>query len=306
MKKRSDTYSLAYECCNTVFLEEGRFPTIDAIRDRIHVNSPAVIKRAMNDWTLHFVERHRKKLEHPNMPAVIVDAAESLWKLALGEANKEYEERNQEVTVKEIEWKSRIDCLEKEIKAKTDEWKNENEKLSQEMSSKISLNKEISEKLNETAFNLRETESILGVTRENLSRSEGALEEARKAHELQAKEWAEKSERDHLWHLKRIEEEKEAARNEQARIVTSLNRSLETAKLNQESLRARLTQIMNQVGDQLERQGKLEDQIDQLRGDLVDMEKALNVEKEKTIKLQALVKKQRRPSVKPSSEKVAL
>lgn len=306
MEKRSDTYSLAYECCNTVFLEEGRFPTIDAIRDRIHVNSPAVIKRAMNDWTLHFVERHRKKLEHPNMPAVIVDASESLWRLALGEAKKEYEERNREITVKELEWKSRIDFLEQEIKAITDEWKNENEKLSQEISSQITLNNEISEKLNKTAFSLKEAESELGVTRENLSRSEGALEESRKAQEAQAKEWIEKSERDHLWHLKRIEEEKDAARNEQARIVANLNRSLETAKLDQESLRARLTQVMNQVGDQLERQGKLEDQIDQLRGNLVDTEKALSIEKDKTSKLQALVKKQRRPSEKPSSEKVAL
>jgi len=306
MEKRSDTYSLAYECCNTVFLEEGRFPTIDAIRDRIHVNSPAVIKRAMNDWTLHFVERHRKKLEHPNMPAVIVDAAESLWKLALGEANKDYEERNQEVTVKEIEWKSRIDCLEKEIKAKTDEWKNENEKLSQEMSSKISLNKEISEKLNETAFSLREAESVLGVTRENLSRSEGALEEARKAHELQAKEWSEKSEKDHLWHLKRIEEEKESAKNEQARIISNLNRSLETARLDQESLRARLTQIMNQVGDQLERQGKLEAEVDKLRAELSSTEKALLQEKERSVKLQALVKKQRRPTEKQTGERISL
>jgi len=306
MEKRSDTYSLAYECCNAVFLEEGRFPTIDAIRDRIHINSPAVIKRAMNDWTLHFVERHRQKLENPNMPAVVVDASESLWKLAMSEAKKAFEARDRELSIRESEWKSQIQFLEEQLSEKQRQMEAENKKLNQALAEKISLSQDLAENLKITTQQLKDTESSLSVNRENLSRVEGALEEARKVHEAQTKEWLEKSEKDHLWHLKRIEEEKEAAKNEQARVISNLNRSLETAKLDQESLRARLTQIMNQVGDQLERQGKLEGQVDKLRDDLSNAEKALLIEKEKSAKLQAIVKKQRRPSDRQVSERISL
>lgn len=306
MEKRSDTYSLAYECCNAVFLEEGRFPTIDAIRDRIHVNSPAVIKRAMNDWTLHFVERHRQKLENPNMPAVIVDASESLWKLAMSEAKKAFEARDRALSLRESEWKSQINFLEEQLKEKKQQWESEKGKLHQELAEQVALAKELAESLEITTQKFKETEFALTINRENLSRAEGALEEARKLHDVQTKEWSEKFEKDHLWHLKRIEEEKEAARNEHVRMVTNLNRSLETAKLDQESLRARLTQIMSQVGDQLERQGKLEAEVDKLRAELSSTEKALLQEKERSVKLQALVKKQRRPSEKRSIEKATL
>lgn len=306
MEKRSDTYSLAYECCNSVFLEDGRFPTIDAIRDRIHINSPAVIKRAMNDWTLHFVERHRQKLENPNMPAVIVDASESLWKLAMSEAKKAFDVREKELSLRESEWKSQIKCLKDKLTENQQKWESENGRLNQALAEQVSLGQDLAENLKITTQQLKETESSLSVNRENLSRVEGALEEARKAHEAQTKEWSEKSEKDHLWHLKRIEEEKEAAKNEQARIISNLNRTLETAKLDQESLRARLTQIMNQVGDQLERQGKLEAEVDKLRAELSSTEKALLQEKERSVKLQALVKKQRRPAEKQTGERISL
>ncbi len=306
MEKRSDTYSLAYECCNSVFLEEGRFPTIDAIRDRIHVNSPAVIKRAMNDWTLHFVERHRKKLENPNMPAVIVDASESLWNLALIEAKNGYEAKENELSLRESEWKSHLKCLEEKLIENQQHWESEKGKLNEALAEQIALVNGLVENLEITTQNFKETEFALAINRENLSRAEGALEEARKLHEVQAKEWSEKSEKDHLWHLKRIEEEKESAKNEQARIISNLNRSLETSKLDQESLRARLTQIMNQVGDQLERQGKLEAEVDRLRAELSSTEKALVQEKERSVKLQALVKKQRRPAEKQTGERISL
>lgn len=306
MEKRSDTYSLAYECCNTVFFEDGRFPTIDAIRSRLHINSPAVIKRAMNDWTLHFVERHRQKLENPNMPAAMVDAAESLWKLAMSEAKKAFDEREKELLLRETQWASQIKDLESKLIENQRTRESENSRLSQALAEQTSARQTLTDNLAITALQLKETESALAVNRENLSRAEGALEEARKAQETLAKEWSEKAEKDHLWHLKRIGEEKEAVKNESARTLASLNRALETAKLDQESLRARLTQTMHQVGDQLERQSKLEDQAEKLRIALVSAEKALQQEKEKSAKLLAMIKKQRRPLSRPHRERAVL
>lgn len=296
MTKSTNTYELAYECCDTVFFEDGRFPTIDSIRERIQVNSPAVIKRAMNDWTLHFVEKHREKLQNPNMPSLLVDASESIWKLALKEANQTFSERSCELDLRETEWKSEIAELRKSLKESESAWNAEKLKLEAELESRSVLLTETMAKLEQKSVSLYETESTLSETKQALSRMDGALAEARSAHDMQAKEWAAKFDQDHDWHLQRIEEEKDSLRTQHAKAMSEQNRSLEMARMDQESLRARLTQIMNKVGDSLERQSKLEIETEQLRQVLADKDKALQIEREKSEKLKALVKRQRRPA----------
>jgi hypothetical protein len=303
MKKNTDTYSLAYECCDQVFLEEGRFPTIDAIRARIQINSPAVIKRAMNDWTLHFVEKHRRKLEHPNMPAALVDAAESLWQLALQQAGQAYGERQAALDRKEADWQDRLQALEKQRADQEQAWRQESERMAQELAAQADVVLELSGQLGTTAARLDDTEQWLAEARQDLSRVEGALAEARAANEAQAREWAAKFEKDHAWHLRRIEEEKELLKEQQARTLADQKRALEQARIDQEALRIRLTQIMHQVGDSLERQSKLEAENATLREKLARTEQALASEREKAKKLSALVKKQRRPEARPAMEK---
>jgi len=301
--KNTNTYSLAYECCDRVFLEEGRFPTIDAIRARIQINSPAVIKRAMNDWTLHFVDKHRRKLEHPNMPAVLVDAAESLWHLALQQTGQAYDERQAALDRREADWQDRLQVLEKQRADQEQAWRQESERMAQELSSQADVVLELSGQLGTTAARLDDTEQWLAEARQDLSRVEGALAEARAANEAQAREWAAKFEKDHAWHLRRIEEEKELLREQQARTLADQKRALEQARIDQEALRIRLTQIMHQVGDSLERQSKLEAENATLREKLARTEQALASEREKAKKLSALVKKQRRPEPRPAVEK---
>ncbi len=306
MTKSTNTYELAYECCDTVFFEDGRFPTIDSIRERIQVNSPAVIKRAMNDWTLHFVERHREKLQNPNMPSLLVDASESIWKLALKEANQTFSERSSELDLREAEWKSEIAELKKSLKECESAWNAEKLKLEAELESRSVLLTETIDKLEQKSASLDETERALSETKQALSRMDGALAEARSAHDMQAKEWAAKFDQDHDWHLKRIEEEKDSLRTQHAKAMSEQNRSLEMARMDQESLRARLTQIMNKVGDSLERQSKLEIETEQLRQVLADKDKALQIEREKSEKLKALVKRQRRPAQLRATTEAAL
>ena len=306
MTKSTNTYELAYECCDTVFFEDGRFPTIDSIRERIQVNSPAVIKRAMNDWTLHFVERHREKLQNPNMPSLLVDASESIWKLALKEANQTFSERSSELDLREAEWKSEIAELKKSLKECESAWNAEKLKLEAELESRSVLLTETIDKLEQKSASLDETERALSETKQALSRMDGALAEARSAHDMQAKEWASKFDQDHDWHLKRIEEEKDSLRTQHAKAMSEQNRSLEMARMDQESLRARLTQIMNKVGDSLERQSKLEIETEQLRQVLADKDKALQIEREKSEKLKALVKRQRRPAQLRATTEAAL
>lgn len=105
MPKVTDTYALAYACCETVLRELKRFPTIDLIRERIGVNSPNTIKRAMNDWTDAFVrdyiEQDSSRFTCPEVPAVLTDAVYRLWQDAASEAQKIYSE-------KEAVWQERL------------------------------------------------------------------------------------------------------------------------------------------------------------------------------------------------------
>jgi len=95
MPKLTDTYARAYDCCDDVFTELGRFPTIDLIRERIGVNSPVTIKKAMNEWTRHFAEQHFDKLNRPDVPVALAHAMEQAWKLAVVEAEKAYLQKEQ-------------------------------------------------------------------------------------------------------------------------------------------------------------------------------------------------------------------
>lgn len=92
MPKITDTYQLAYACCETILKELNRFPTIDLIRERIGVNSPNTIKKAMNDWTEAFakqyIEQQKSKINCPEVPNLLTDAVYQLWKHTVKEAGQ--------------------------------------------------------------------------------------------------------------------------------------------------------------------------------------------------------------------------
>ena len=94
MPKITDTYALAYACCETILKELSRFPTIDLVRERIGVNSPNTIKKAMNDWTAAFakqyIEQQRSQLDCPGVPTVLTDALYRLWQQTAAEARQTY------------------------------------------------------------------------------------------------------------------------------------------------------------------------------------------------------------------------
>ncbi len=94
MPKMTDTYVLAYACCETILKELSRFPTIDLIRERIGVNSPNTIKKAMNDWTEAFakqyIEQQHSALDCPGVPSVLTGALTQLWQTTVAEAQLNY------------------------------------------------------------------------------------------------------------------------------------------------------------------------------------------------------------------------
>ncbi|MDP2427685.1 MAG: DNA-binding protein, partial [Methylobacter sp.] len=94
MPKMTNTYVLAYACCETILKELSRFPTIDLIRERIGVNSPNTIKKAMNDWTEAFakqyIEQQHSALDCPGVPSVLTGALTQLWQTTVAEAQLNY------------------------------------------------------------------------------------------------------------------------------------------------------------------------------------------------------------------------
>ena len=92
MPKITDTYTLAYDCCETILRELNRFPTIDLIRERIGVNSPTTIKKAMNNWTAEFakryIEQQQPEINCPEVPNILTAAVIQLWKHTVKEAEQ--------------------------------------------------------------------------------------------------------------------------------------------------------------------------------------------------------------------------
>ena len=97
MPKITDTYALAYACCETILKELQRFPTIELIRERIGVNSPNTIKKAMNDWTAafakHYIEQQQSPFDCPGVPTVLTDTVYQLWQATVTEAQHTYTEQ---------------------------------------------------------------------------------------------------------------------------------------------------------------------------------------------------------------------
>jgi chromosome segregation ATPase len=295
MPPRTDTYERAYACCDQVLFEDGKFPTIDAIRERIQVNSPAVITRAIKDWTLHFVDRHREKLERPAIPPLLLDSAESLWRLALDEANRALQEREMALAEKERGWQAELEQLRNTLDTQTREARHEAERLERELQQKQSTLDELGNRLSTTTETLAVRERELAEMRQAASRAEGSLAEARAAQEAQAKAWTERFDSDHAWHLKRIEEEKTLARVRADQEIADKSAALATARGEIEALRRRLTDSQDQVRALIERQGAQERELEGLRSQLAAAEKALVVEREKNRKVTAIVRRQRRP-----------
>lgn len=296
MRKQSDTYTLAYECCDTVLMEDGRFPTIEAIRDRIGVNSPTVISRAIKDWTLHFVEKHRQSFERPDLPVVMLDAATGLWQLALKEANQSFSEQRQALEQRAAEDQTLIAQLRQQLQEEQSRWEATLAEIEHQLDEQVDQNAELVRTLADTERTLKDTDAQWVATREELSRTEGSLTALKSAHDAQTKEWSDRFDKQHNWHLHRIEQEKMAARQEHAKTIATLERALEEARLDRATSQARINQLMQQLSDRHEHQLKWEADFAQLREQLASRDAALQAEKNKVSKLQELVRKQRRPA----------
>lgn len=133
MPKMTDTYQLAYACCETILKELNRFPTIDLIRERIGVNSPNTIKKAMNDWTTSFakqyIEQQQSKIFCPEVPNILTDAVYQLWKHSVKEAEQLANEKVDILKTQLNELQMTVDQQQTALLASQQELINETSKL---------------------------------------------------------------------------------------------------------------------------------------------------------------------------------
>lgn len=202
MPKITDTYTRAFNCCGTIFMEMGRFPTIDLIRERIGVNSPTTIKRAMNDWTLAFAEQHFNKTNRPNIPEALINSMEQAWKVAVVEAEKTY-------LVKERGHLEKINEMNKEL----DELKNENKFLTLNLNNASSLVNEYEKKIStqktdndRQRIKLEQMENSLDLTQKELLYQSDLLKQ-------QNERWEYQQRKEQEWFTSRIIEERISEEN---------------------------------------------------------------------------------------------
>jgi hypothetical protein len=198
MPKLTDTYARAYDCCDLILSELGRFPTIDLIRERIGVNSPTTIKRAMNEWTQHFAEKHFDKINRPDIPVTLLHSVEQVWKLAVIEAEKAYLQKEQAYQQQVAKHQTEIATLKQEHellqtslgqeRLKVAESHQQLELLQQQLAGKMEDNQQLLSSLKESEANLAGQEALM---------------------QEQAQRWRQQQEQDQEWFARRLMEEKQ-------------------------------------------------------------------------------------------------
>jgi len=236
MPKLTDTYARAYDCCDDVFTELGRFPTIDLIRERIGVNSPVTIKKAMNEWTQHFAEKHFDKLNRPDIPVALNHAMEQAWKLAVVEAEKAYLQK--ELGYQDIIAENRVAMA----------------GLEQE---KAFLNQSLGQargKIAESEQQIQVLRQQLDTQAETLHQLAGQLTDAEKQltdqqtlAQEQHQRWQLQQDQDQAWFARRISEEKQFAEDKHQDKLQRQSQQIALLKESEASLRQTCTSLRQEL-----------------------------------------------------------
>ncbi|KJV05165.1 DNA-binding protein [Methylocucumis oryzae] len=243
MPKLTDTYNLAYAACSDILSELGRFPTIDLVRARIGVNSPATIKKAMTDWTVQFAAQQQERLQRPGVPPLLLEHLEQLWGLAVNEARATYREQEQ--------------AYQAEIQS-----------LTAELSAQQQLVSDLSQTLSEARHALLQHEAAQQRLHEQLTQSEQTrqalqqhlaerdVELARTNQQLQAEQQRHHQQhaQDQAWFARRLVEEKYFLDAKHQDEITRLKQQLASLSDSEAGLRqlcARLNQEQQRLSQAL-------------------------------------------------------
>ncbi|SJM95055.1 hypothetical protein CRENPOLYSF2_4550001 [Crenothrix polyspora] len=226
MPKITDTYANAYACCDQVLMETGKFPTIDAIKTRIGVNSPNTINNAIKAWTQAFAERQLDKQSRPNIPACLLESVEKTWKLATIEAKKIYEDKENTFKITLAELQNTVARQQEALThygVQVEKLNTQHEQLLAKIQSANELNAQL------TQGNKQRQEQIAALESQLTSKDAHLLEQEAK--------WQERQEQDQQWFARRLDEEKTFMEQNWREKNHRQHEAIQSLTLSEESLR---------------------------------------------------------------------
>ncbi len=264
MKK--NTYTLAYEACETYFSQSGQLPTIEAIKPIINVNSPTTISNAIKDWK-QSLSKTVNKAQNPDIPKKLTDAINAIWEQALINARTALNEQTNELQQKQTD----LEQKEKELSIETsriEQWVNLTE---QKYKEEIGFLKKDISRLSAETVNLNEQTEHYRLIASEYEKTNAVLNEQIRQENNKYYRLEKQYDKEHDWSLKRIEEEKNIYKHQ-------LNNEME--RLKSETLRSKQTTDILQTKIDL-----MEKEVKDNRDKITELERNLAEEKLKQAEL---------------------
>jgi hypothetical protein len=253
LPKRTETYDLAYRACSELFGETGKPPTIASVKERISVNSPVTIKKAIDDWLIHLAADFISRREKPGIPDILFESISSLWKSALTEAEKTLDQKSKALSEQEREIGEHLKKTDDQLKTALQE--------KDQLAVRFKDQEQYAQHLKEELKVLR-SEQVAVLEDAKVARQ--AYEESTKQSiNLQAKydeaqqHWQERLDNEHDWMLKRIQDEKERIDQAQKQEMNQLVSKAESLRLDKITGETRLSQAQSLADKLLEKNDTL-------------------------------------------------
>lgn len=229
---KKNTYTLAYEACETYFVETGQMPTIDKIKAIIGINTPTIISSAIKDWKASLSQTVRNgQTPKPGVPSILNDAIADIWEQALSEANAAV---NGKIAVLQTK-QAALEEQEAALYAERDRVQQMLAFSEQKFQEEITYLKNENTRLMSEASTLTEQTECFRALATQAEKNNAVLTEAIHQEKDKLQRLEVQYDKEHNWALKRIEEEKDRHRkqtqNEMNRLQSETNRSKQAQEI---------------------------------------------------------------------------
>jgi chromosome segregation ATPase len=276
MPKVTDTYERAYEACG-ILAARGLNPTVKTVAEYIGTNSPAIISPAIKDWKQSLAAESLRRLEIPEVPERLVESTIALWRLAVEEAQLTLAKEKAALAEEKVQLNALVGKSEAAHQAIRQDYAHYRERAEQDMTTLRATVAQVEADKKQLEADQGQTLQALALAREANASLNGSLEETQRTYQRQQSEWEEKFDRDHAWHLTRIAEERERAKQEEQEKIVRLEDALALSRQHVATLNGYLDASATATGELRgelkavrEEKVRLLQELDALRGQLSD------------------------------------
>ena len=225
MPKVTDTYERAYEACG-VIAARGLNPTVKTVAEFIGTNSPAIISPAIKDWKQSLAAESLRRLEIPEVPERLVESTIALWRLAIEEAQLTLAKEKSAMAEEKVQLNTLVGKSEAAYQAVQQDYSAYRERTERDADAWLARIGRLEAEKKQLELEHDQVQQALALVRETNAALTGTLEENQRTQQRKQSEWEEKFDRDHAWHLTRIAEERERAKQEEVGKIARLEEAL--------------------------------------------------------------------------------